>query len=56
MRLVAVVNEILFSETLAAEGAIVFAKACELTCATPEPLSATSPDKPGSDRAASGNG
>jgi hypothetical protein len=30
MRLVAGVNGILFSETLAAEGAIVFAKACEL--------------------------
>jgi hypothetical protein len=30
MRLVAGVNGILFIETLAAEGAIVFAKACEL--------------------------
>jgi hypothetical protein len=30
MRLVAGVNGKLFSETLAAEGAIVFAKACEL--------------------------
>jgi hypothetical protein len=30
MRLVAGVNGMLFSETLAAEGAIVFAKACEL--------------------------
>ena len=30
MRIVAGVNEILFSETIAAEGAIEFAKACEL--------------------------
>ena len=30
MRLVADVNGILFSEALAAEGAMVFAKACEL--------------------------